>query len=43
VVGSYPITVVKGSKYPDVASAFIAYVLSAAGQATLAAFGFQHA
>ena len=43
VVATYPIVAVKGSKNPDVANAFIAYVVSTGGQATLASFGFQHA
>jgi molybdate transport system substrate-binding protein len=40
VIATYPLVAVKGTKYPDVASAFIDYVLSAAGQSTLATFGF---
>ncbi len=40
VIATYPMVAVKGTRYPDVASAFIAYVLSAPGQATLASFGF---
>jgi molybdate transport system substrate-binding protein len=43
VVATYPIVAVKGSKNLDVANAFIAYVVSATGQSTLATFGFQHA
>ena len=43
VVATYPIVAVKGSKNVDVANTFVAYVLSAAGQSTLASFGFQHA
>ena len=43
VVATYPIVAVKGSKNLDVAGAFIAYVVSADGQATLTSFGFQHA
>ena len=43
VIATYPIVAVKGSKSLDVADAFIAYVVSAAGQSTLATFGFQHA
>jgi molybdate transport system substrate-binding protein len=43
VVATYPIAVVKGSNNAAVAGAFIAYVLTAAGQTTLASFGFQHA
>ncbi len=40
VIATYPMVAVKGTKYPDVASAFIDYVLSATGQSTLATFGF---
>jgi molybdate transport system substrate-binding protein len=40
VIATYPIVAVKGTKYPDVASAFIAYVVSATGQSMLATFGF---
>lgn len=40
VIATYPIVAVKGTKYGDVASAFIDYVLSSTGQATLATFGF---
>jgi len=43
VVAAYPIVVVKGAKNSAAAGAFIAYVLSAAGQSTLASFGFQPA
>ena len=43
VIAIYPIIAVKGSKNLDVANAFIAYVVSAEGQATLASFGFLHA
>ena len=43
VVATYPLVAVKGSKNLDVANAFITYVVSAAGQSTLATFGFQHA
>jgi molybdate transport system substrate-binding protein len=43
VIATYPIVAVKGTKNPDVASAFVAYVVSATGQSTLASFGFQHA
>lgn len=43
VIATYPISAVKGSKNLDVANAFIAYILSDAGQTTLATFGFQHA
>src|SRR5712691_2476482 len=35
VIATYPMVAVKGTKYPDVASAFIDYVLSATGQSTL--------
>src|SRR5216684_990540 len=40
VIATYPMIAVKGTKYSDVASAFIEYVLSATGQSTLATFGF---
>jgi molybdate transport system substrate-binding protein len=40
VIATYPIVSVKGTKYPDVAKAFIDYVVSATGQSTLATFGF---
>jgi molybdate transport system substrate-binding protein len=40
VIATYPIAAVKGAKNPNLANAFIAYVLSAAGQATLQTFGF---
>jgi molybdate transport system substrate-binding protein len=40
VIATYPIVAVKGTKNSDVANAFIAYVLSATGQSTLATFGF---
>ena len=43
VIATYPIVAVKVSKALDVADAFIAYVVSAAGQSTLRSFGFQHA
>lgn len=43
VIATYPIVTVKGATNPVTAGAFIAYVLSAAGQTTLASFGFQHA
>ena len=43
VVATYPVVTVKSSKNIAVDNAFIAYVLSTAGQATLASFGFQHA
>jgi molybdate transport system substrate-binding protein len=40
VIATYPIVAVKGTKYSEVANAFIDYVLSSTGQSTLAAFGF---
>jgi molybdate transport system substrate-binding protein len=40
VVATYPIVTVKGTKNSALANAFIAYVLSADGQATLQSFGF---
>jgi len=40
VIATYPIVSVKGTKNPDVAAAFIDYVVSATGQSTLATFGF---
>lgn len=40
VVASYPIGTVQNSANPDSAAAFVAYVLSPTGQATLAGFGF---
>jgi len=40
VIATYPIVAVKGSSNLAVANAFIAYVLSTAGQSTLASFGF---
>lgn len=43
VVATYPMAAVKGSKNSELGNAFIAYVLSPAGQSTLASFGFQHA
>ncbi len=43
VVATYPLVVVKGTKNAAVASAFIAFVLSSAGQSTLESFGFLHA
>ena len=42
VVATYPMVAVKGTKNADVASAFMAYVLSGAGQTTLGSFGFLH-
>ena len=43
VVATYPLVVVKGPKNAAVANAFIAFVLSPAGQSTLESFGFLHA
>jgi molybdate transport system substrate-binding protein len=43
VIATYPLVAVKGTANPAVANAFIAYVLSAKGQSTLATFGFQAA
>ncbi len=40
VVASYPIGTVQNSANPDSAAAFVAYLLSPAGQAMLAEFGF---
>jgi molybdate transport system substrate-binding protein len=40
VTATYPIIAVKGTKNAALANAFIAYVLSTAGQSTLATFGF---
>lgn len=40
VIGSYPIAVVKLSQHPDQAQQFVAYVLSAQGQAVLKKYGF---
>jgi molybdate transport system substrate-binding protein len=40
VIATYPIAAVKGTRNLAVADAFIAYVLSAAGQSTLRSFGF---
>jgi molybdate transport system substrate-binding protein len=40
VIATYPIVAVKGTKNSDVASAFIAHVLSTTGQSTLATFAF---
>jgi len=40
VIATYPLVAVKDTKNVDVASAFIAYVLSARGQSTLQTFGF---
>jgi molybdate transport system substrate-binding protein len=43
VVATYPIVTVKGTHHADAADAFIAFVISPAGQSTLASYGFQHA
>jgi molybdate transport system substrate-binding protein len=43
VVATYPMAAVKGTKSSDLANAFIAFVLSSAGQSTLGSFGFLHA
>jgi molybdate transport system substrate-binding protein len=43
VVATYPVVAVKGTANASVANAFIAYVLSPAGQSTLESFGFLHA
>ncbi|HEV2036017.1 MAG TPA: molybdate ABC transporter substrate-binding protein [Candidatus Dormibacteraeota bacterium] len=40
VIATYPLVAVKGTTNLAVANAFIAYVLSATGQSTLARFGF---
>jgi molybdate transport system substrate-binding protein len=40
VIATYPIAAVKGSKSSNLGGAFISYVLSADGQATLQSFGF---
>ncbi|MDQ6877032.1 MAG: molybdate ABC transporter substrate-binding protein [Candidatus Dormibacteraeota bacterium] len=40
VVATYPVVAVKGAKNTAAANAFIAYVLSSAGQSTLESFGF---
>jgi molybdate transport system substrate-binding protein len=40
VIATYPIAAVNGTSNTPVANAFIAYVLSAKGQSTLATFGF---
>jgi molybdate transport system substrate-binding protein len=40
VIATYPIVAVKGTKNSEVANAFIAFVLSATGQSSLATFGF---
>jgi molybdate transport system substrate-binding protein len=43
VVATYPLVVVKETKNSAVANAFLAFVLSSAGQSTLESFGFPHA
>jgi molybdate transport system substrate-binding protein len=43
VVATDPLVVVNGTKNSAVASAFLAFVLSSAGQSTLDSFGFLHA
>ena len=43
VIAIYPIVAVKGTRFSDVANAFIDYVLSPTGQSTLATFGFRAA
>jgi molybdate transport system substrate-binding protein len=40
VIATYPLVAVKGTRSPNVANAFIAYILSARGQSTLQSFGF---
>ena len=40
VIATYPIAVVTGTTNTDAATAFVAYVTGAEGQATLAEFGF---
>ncbi len=40
VIAQYPIATLTGSKNQDLATAFVAYVLSAGGQATLKKWGF---
>jgi len=40
IVATYPIAVLRRSPHPDVARAFVDYVLSPPGQATLAKYGF---
>ena len=40
LVATYPLVAVRGAKNSGVANAFIAYVLSPAGQSTLESFGF---
>ena len=43
VVATYPIVLVKGTRNQAAARAFIAFLLSAAGQSTLASYGFETA
>jgi molybdate transport system substrate-binding protein len=43
VIATYPLVAVKGTKNSALANAFIAFVLSSAGQSTLESFGFLHA
>ena len=43
VVATYPLVAVKDTKHADASGAFIAYVVSAAGQSKLESFGFLHA
>jgi len=43
VVATYPVAVVKGSANSPTANSFIEYVVSSAGQALLASYGFQPA
>ncbi len=43
VVATYPLAALKGSQDSDAANAFIAFVLSAEGQAILASYGFRPA
>ena len=40
VIAKYPIAVLAGAPQPDVASGFIAYILSSEGQAILKKWGF---
>jgi molybdate transport system substrate-binding protein len=40
VIAAYPIAVLARSEEPDLADAFVAFVLSAEGQAIMAAYGF---
>ena len=43
VIATYPLVAVKGAPNATAGNAFIAYVLSSAGQSTLGSFGFQAA